>query len=703
MERSQDTCPACKLRLLVIWLQLLVYYTIERNEKTVRPRSERMEGGATPTSTRMHKARSGVQKKIKALFGATSQEASRNTALDADFSTVDRPTSRNTIRNPATTKLTSPDVLVSTFGTADETDALAYGNTYEYSPIHVGTSIRILKLYPGTGNEPLRGELNEVDLDTHPRFKALSYAWGDATQRNSFICGSKSVFLTRSLCDALRRFRLAREELYIWADGLCIKQQDTIERNHQVQLMGRIYKTAEQVVVWLGDDPTNSARSVFEHRQSLEDLNVNHAMDSKRGSPFDELANCSWFHRVWVMQEAILGQDTTVFWGPKYRVSLSKLRESLQAAISMGHNSQTQSQQDAFTWLIKASSYDIELGFDIFEVLEWVRTKHCKDDRDRIYSILGLPYRYKFPWWNTWLQNIKPDYNIAISELFLDVATEAARNGAIIYLLNAVHHGPELGAWESNSEPSWVPRWDSHLAHNLNLATLTGFSIQTVSVSWFSLQHRAIHITGAHVDDVAICSKNSLLHSTGDLNIASIHDFWIDIQAMTTNDRIKVYYRSLAICALVYGVSYDVNPGEFPMPNSTLEWCIRQNSHERNHAKHGSHKRMLKTFDRSLQHEVIKSPMKSISLPSFQRRWGQRLHGRRLFRTKKGLMGLGPEAMHTGDVVFALDASDVPIVVRPQGPFYRFVGVAVVLRNEWSEWRDKVLEDVTLVKDIEIR
>jgi hypothetical protein len=657
---------------------------------------------ATSTSPRLHKARSGVQKKIKALLGGfTSREASPNIVRDADVSTVDRPTSLASIQNPATAELTSPTVVVPTFRTADETYAKACKNTYEYSPIHAGTRIRILALYPGTGNEPLRGELKEVDLDTQPCFKALSYVWGESKQRSPFMCGSKILFLTTSLCDALRRFRLVGEDLHTWADGVCINQQDTIERNHQVQLMGHIYKTAEQVFVWLGDDPTCSARAVFEHQQSLEDLNS--TVDTKRRSPFAELANCPWFHRVWVMQEAILGQDTMVFWGPKYSVPMSMLRESLQAAISMSHESQAQPQQEAFTWLIKASPYDTDLGFDVFEVLEWVRTKHCKDDRDRIYSIIALSYRYKFPWWKHWLNNMKPDYDIAISELFLDVATEATRNGAIMHLLNAVHHGLELEVWENNSEPSWVPRWDRHLAHNLDLPSLTGFSLETVSVSWFSLQGKAIHLKGAHVDQAAICSKNNLLHSTSDLNVESIHEFWINIQAMTTNAKIKVHYRSLAVCALVYGISYEINPGEFPMTDPTLEWCIRLNNHERKHIKHASHKSMLKTFSQSLQHELIRSHMESMSLPTFQRRWGQRLQSRRLFRTKRGLMGLGPEAMRTDDVVFALEGSDNPIVVRAQGPFYRFVGLAVMLRNEWSECRDQALGDGAQMKEIEIR
>ncbi|KAK0713699.1 hypothetical protein B0T26DRAFT_620169, partial [Lasiosphaeria miniovina] len=29
---------------------------------------------------------------------------------------------------------------------------------------------------------------------------------------------------------------------YLWADQICINQADTAERNHQVQIMGQIYR-----------------------------------------------------------------------------------------------------------------------------------------------------------------------------------------------------------------------------------------------------------------------------------------------------------------------------------------------------------------------------------------------------------------------------------------------------------------------------
>jgi hypothetical protein len=37
----------------------------------------------------------------------------------------------------------------------------------------------------------------------------------------------------------------------MWIDQLCINQEDTPERNDQVSIMGKIYRGAAQVIIWL--------------------------------------------------------------------------------------------------------------------------------------------------------------------------------------------------------------------------------------------------------------------------------------------------------------------------------------------------------------------------------------------------------------------------------------------------------------------
>jgi hypothetical protein len=60
--------------------------------------------------------------------------------------------------------------------------------------------------------------------------------------------------ITESLFAALVRLRDGHNQRVLWADALCINQQDRQEKSRQVQMMSRIYSLAENVAVVLGTE-----------------------------------------------------------------------------------------------------------------------------------------------------------------------------------------------------------------------------------------------------------------------------------------------------------------------------------------------------------------------------------------------------------------------------------------------------------------
>lgn len=52
---------------------------------------------------------------------------------------------------------------------------------------------------------------------------------------------------------ALRQLALAAG-LLLWIDQLCIDQNNTAEQSQYVNMMGSIFRHAEQVIMWLGPD-----------------------------------------------------------------------------------------------------------------------------------------------------------------------------------------------------------------------------------------------------------------------------------------------------------------------------------------------------------------------------------------------------------------------------------------------------------------
>ncbi|KAI3321425.1 heterokaryon incompatibility protein-domain-containing protein [Xylariaceae sp. AK1471] len=94
-----------------------------------------------------------------------------------------------------------------------------------------------------------------------PFYIALSYVWGNPAESDVVCVNGKLTSVTRSLGLALRDFQRAvmprlcgrtNKIPLLWADAICINQQETLERNDQVRLMGSIYRTAFATISWIG-------------------------------------------------------------------------------------------------------------------------------------------------------------------------------------------------------------------------------------------------------------------------------------------------------------------------------------------------------------------------------------------------------------------------------------------------------------------
>jgi len=128
---------------------------------------------------------------------------------------------------------------------------------YQYQPLRFENAIRLVHIHPARSRRaPILCDISHAN--TEARYEALSYAWGDPELSRRVILKEHSctIRITESLHNALLHLRQADRVRVIWADGICIHQADNSERNHQVQLMARIYQCARRVIVWLGgNDP----------------------------------------------------------------------------------------------------------------------------------------------------------------------------------------------------------------------------------------------------------------------------------------------------------------------------------------------------------------------------------------------------------------------------------------------------------------
>jgi hypothetical protein len=100
--------------------------------------------------------------------------------------------------------------------------------------------------------------------DQNLRYEALSYEWGDPNgPRYDILLDGQPFTVRRNLWHALRCLRTEFGGRTLWVDAICINQENVSERNHQVGMMGHIYRSATSVRVWLGETSNNSREAIL--------------------------------------------------------------------------------------------------------------------------------------------------------------------------------------------------------------------------------------------------------------------------------------------------------------------------------------------------------------------------------------------------------------------------------------------------------
>ncbi|KAF2493874.1 HET-domain-containing protein [Lophium mytilinum] len=264
-----------------------------------------------------------------------------------------------------------------------------------YTPLPTPTSIRVLKLSKDSGpNQQIICHVKVVDLDRLPQYSALSYTWGDPgadpndnehhpciTQKPvngqyEILCNGHPIRVTKNCVSFLYSQRFWEGYLkrnpslgpdaikdasidYLWIDAICINQESLEERSSQVRLMDRIYRQAQQVVVWLGpsDSMTDPA---FKAIIAMAGAPVDelHKLQGSRmldPAPYKTLGirmiskhewqsmralyERSWFSRAWTLQEFVLARKAVMFCGHGF-MKMQWLLLAAQNTILLGWDSQ---------------------------------------------------------------------------------------------------------------------------------------------------------------------------------------------------------------------------------------------------------------------------------------------------------------------------------------------------------------------------
>lgn len=342
--------------------------------------------------------------------------------------------------------------------------------------------IRLLKirpLIPMKGGEHQQYEFITVRSHDYPQYKAIPYAWGDPVNAEVIWVTQDNrqgwLKIPMNLSHALRALQDNTEDIFVWADSICINQKDNRDKTQQLSRIPDIYGQAEQVVLWLGVEKEDSARAhKILHGLTHAELQLNHDTDlSSVVSLFDR----GYWSRLWVVQEILHAKDIVVQCGSSWLswndyTSASELFHSerntlanipslvpgsydstrpitsqhrlspLQILVHHGPASISHIQKARELYLDDDYSYFLHL-------LRISRTKLASDSRDRVYGILGiLPEKIR--------SALRLNYLLPVREIYIDVVDILHRAYKMDVICESIHFPPQI----SNANlPSWVPDW----------------------------------------------------------------------------------------------------------------------------------------------------------------------------------------------------------------------------------------------------
>jgi hypothetical protein len=229
--------------------------------------------------------------------------------------------------------------------------------TSKHEPLPVDEqSIRLITIEP-TLSQPdglIQCSMSHTRL-LGAHYTCLSYRWGDPEPRKLILLNGKQALIQTNLFDFLDTVHSTYRDP-IWIDALCINQDDSAEKNHQVSQMGEIYSGARCVHAWLGrpSEPPNGCNSILEylnqevydrmrkeeeetkwpgtlHKPLEEDLKavVQACVMNKKvlfGWLTTNIYKNKYWQRCWIIQEIILARHVVVRLG-SYTSEISQVVE----------------------------------------------------------------------------------------------------------------------------------------------------------------------------------------------------------------------------------------------------------------------------------------------------------------------------------------------------------------------------------------
>ena len=578
-------------------------------------------------------------------------------------------------------------------------------STYQYQGLESAADFRLLAVRPRheqtqSGFIDWQFQLQRFHRGNCPKYETTSYVWGTPRRDHAIeLEDGALIAATTSVLEALPILAANCLTGYLWIDQICINQDDINERNMQVRIMGDIYKRCERVIIWLGvedadprlakliSDVCLEARGLVPADSNGSKLTFKNAVAGLLSTSFrQEFIACAeaaadlyrriWFKRAWVVQEAVLPNDSVVLAGST-KLDFDHIAEYASALVVM--TSHIHRPDSGLTNLSNMNSARQEYrGWDrlaFHEVLS-IRSSFvdATDNRDLVYAFLGFLDDDNV--------NITVDYNLSIEQVFTETAKAIihARDDLDLFgCLRLTHTEGSLGTLAS-----WVPDWTKKfesfpLSFGGHFSAARRHKCEPVfhdTCDYLELRGRIIdQVRYKAIPKITSSSASRRANIQVQLPFSAIIDSIgkssISINKPVTRERLlKVFFAD--------GIS-KVELDSHPLNPDKIDFLLTR--YDAVAAADDDSKVLWDLFAL----EEYSGPLRT----------------RRLFCTASGKLGLGSSATELGDQIAIIHGSKTPLILRSrEGGKFRLVGqcyVEEIMYGEACIWHENEADNILLM------
>lgn len=576
---------------------------------------------------------------------------------------------------------------------------------YAYISLNESNQIRLLEISQPSIDGKLRCEIVHVDLDHAPPYLALSYVWGAPSSTHQLYIGGQRLKITDSLNHALQDiqdyyhssyFDLLSGPLLVWADAVCIDQNNVAEKSKLIPLMTNIYRLASAVVTYIGpeDDETSSAISLI---QLLQKFHYDHGSDSKLdfraiqnshledfGLPPSEhgcwaalrrLLRRPWSGRTWIVQESVVNETTIMLCGntviKEWNVFSQTVRLALNGKLPLdcitsdSHEELDKEYLDmgpdhivalaqlrTFFWM------EGSLNKTLYQLLRTCHSLASHDPRDKIYALLGLAKdRQRL--------SIIPDYSKPVANVFIETATKLLTTYPTLDLFSSVRGDKTIDL------PTWVPDWSSYdsafgvhnLLHHTQLLRdgLYQASGNVPSNIAFSPDGEKLTVTGHRIDTISTIIEDVPLSTSATDTPQKLHGYSTAVtlynllQTLEAMFPVNPYTQSCGIREALWRTV---------IANVTDRGREATADYEAQFAAYLELGRQISSRDAATEEMISMNHENAALMFDFVKAAGAVAAGRKFCITNSGFLGVVSVLTRPGDLICVLLGGCVPYILR---------------------------------------